>query len=117
MSSGPAIEKVRGGIFCARADPLVESSPRHAGAAPCVLTYTAYSDWLAAMKRRLRFGPPKHKLPQTSGNRIRPINVPCGVHTVTPLYPTARPALLEHHTLPSTSHRTPSGEHFTPSIM
>ena len=27
------------------------------------------------------------------------------VHTVTPLYPTARPALLEHHKLPSTSQR------------
>src|SRR6516165_12104776 len=68
------------------------------------------------MKRRLRFGPPKHRFAQTSGRRIRPISLPSGVQTVTPLYPTARPALLEHQTLPLTSHRTPSGEHLTPSI-
>ena len=42
---------------------------------------------------------------------------PSGVQIVTPLYPTARPALLEHHKLPSTSHRMPSGEHLTPSIV
>ena len=30
----------------------------YAGAAPCVLKWTEYNDWLAAMKRRLRFGPP-----------------------------------------------------------
>src|SRR5258706_14126304 len=69
------------------------------------------------MNRRLRLGPPKHTLPQTSGRRMRPISLPSGVHTVTPLYPTARPALLEHHRLPSTSVRTPSGPHFTPSTM
>src|SRR5919198_385277 len=69
------------------------------------------------MKRRLRFCPPKHRFAHDSGRRIRPINRPCRVHTVTPLYPTDRPALLEHHTLPSASHRTPSGEHFTPSTM
>src|SRR5438270_13880472 len=69
------------------------------------------------MKRRFRLGPPKHRLPHTSGNRIRPMRRPSGAHTVTPLYPTARPALLEHQTLPSTSHRTPSGPHFTPSTM
>src|SRR5262245_8363495 len=67
------------------------------------------------MNNRLRFGPPKHTLPQISGRRMRPINLPCGFHTVTPLYPTLRPALLEHHRLPSTSQRAPSGPHFTPS--
>ena len=36
---------------------------------------------------------------------MRPISSACGFHTVTPLYPTARPALLEHHKLPSTSQR------------
>src|SRR5437660_1950960 len=69
------------------------------------------------MKSRFRLGPPKHRLPHTSGNRIRPMRRPSGAHTVTPLYPTARPALLEHQTLPSTSQRTPSGEHLTPSIV
>src|SRR2546423_15370613 len=69
------------------------------------------------MTSRLRFGPPKHTLPHISGSRMRPMSCPCGVHTVTPLYPTLRPALLEHHRLPSTSARTPSGPHFTPSIM
>src|SRR6476620_8594212 len=69
------------------------------------------------MNNRLRFGPPKHRLPQTSGKRMRPTSLPRGVQIVTPLYPRARPALLEHHTLPSTSQRTPSGPHFTPSIM
>jgi len=36
---------------------------------------------------------------------MRPISLACGFHTVTPLYPTARPALLEHHKLASTSQR------------
>ena len=44
---------------------------------------------------------------------MRPINLPCGFHTVTPLKPTERPALLEHQRLPSTSARTPSGPHLT----
>ena len=57
----------------------------HPGAAPCVPVYTAYNDWLAAMNRRLRFGPPKQTLPQTSGRRMRPISLACGDHTVTPL--------------------------------
>src|SRR4030095_7422910 len=69
------------------------------------------------MNSRLRLGPPKQTLPHTSGRRIRPISLPSGVQTVTPLYPTARPALLEHHRLPLTSVRTPSGPHFTPSTM
>ena len=36
---------------------------------------------------------------------MRRISLACGFHTVTPLYPTARPALREHHKLPSTSQR------------
>src|SRR5947209_14788000 len=69
------------------------------------------------MNRRFRFGPPKHRFAHTSGRRMRPISRPSGDQIVTPLYPTARPALLEHHTLPSTSQRAPSGPHFTPSTM
>src|SRR5664279_5671539 len=69
------------------------------------------------MNRRLRLGPPKQMLPQTSGSPIPPDSLPAGVHTVTPLQPTARPALLEAQTLPLTSQRTPSGPHFTPSTM
>jgi hypothetical protein len=52
-------------------DLLSASQP---GAAPCVPVYKACKDWLAVMKSRLRLGPPKHRLPQTSGKRIRPIN-------------------------------------------
>src|SRR5215468_6546633 len=74
-------------------------------------------DWLAAMKRRFRFGPPKVRLAHTSGSRIRPSSLPAGLQTVTPLYPSARPALLDTQRLPSTSQRRPSGPHFTPSIM
>src|SRR6185295_2596939 len=69
------------------------------------------------MNSRLRLGPPKQTLPHTSGMRIRPSSLPSGDHTVTPLYPTARPALLEAQRLPLTSQRTPSGPHFTPSTM
>src|SRR5215813_13910426 len=69
------------------------------------------------MKRRLRFGPPKQRLPHTSGSLMRPMSLPCGDQTVTPLYPTARPALLEHQTFPLMSHRTPSAEQLTPSIV
>src|SRR6516164_9819043 len=69
------------------------------------------------MKRRFRFTPPKQRFAHASGRRMRPISLPCGVQTVTPLYPTFPPALLEHHTWPVTSHRMPSGEHLTLSIM
>jgi hypothetical protein len=66
--------------------PPPPPAPRHyPGAAPCVLRYTAYRDWLAAMNRRLRLGPPKQTLPQTSGRRMRPMSWPSGVQTVTPL--------------------------------
>ena len=68
-----------------RAGPWPTVLTTQLGAAPWVPVYTAYSDWLAAMNRRLRFGPPKQTLPQTSGSRMRPISLPCGVHTVTPL--------------------------------
>src|SRR4029079_5095832 len=87
------------------------------GPAPWVAVYTAESDWLAAMNRRLRLGPPKQMLPHTSGRRIRPISLPSRVHAVAPRSPTARPSLLEHQTLPLTSQRTPSGPHLTPSTM
>src|SRR5919198_803434 len=44
--------------------PPAPPAPRHyPGAAPCVLRYTAYRDWLAAMNRRLRLGAPKQTLP------------------------------------------------------
>src|SRR6476619_6681732 len=69
------------------------------------------------MNSRLRLGPPNATLPQISGIRMRPRSLPSGFQTVTPLEPTERPALLEHHRLPLTSARTPSGPHFTPSIM
>src|SRR5262249_48130804 len=69
------------------------------------------------MNKRFRLGPPKQRFSQTSGRRMRPISFPCGVHTVTPLYPRLCPALLEHHTCPVTSQRTPSGEHLVLSIM
>ena len=36
-------------------------------------------------ERRLRLGPPKQTLPQISGIRMRPISLPSGDHTVTPL--------------------------------
>src|SRR2546425_694259 len=78
-------------------------------------TYTAYRDVLPAMKIRLRFGPPKVKLPMTSGSRIRPKSLPDGSQTVMPLYPTLRPALLDNHTFPLMSQRTPSGPHLMPS--
>src|SRR5262249_31603523 len=52
--------------------------------APIASTYTAYSDWLAAMKRRLRFGPPKQTLAQISGSLIRPMRVPSGAKICTP---------------------------------
>jgi hypothetical protein len=55
------------------------------GAAPWVPTYTAYKDWLAAINKRLRLGPPKQRLPQISGRRLRAMIVPTGVHIVTPL--------------------------------
>ena len=35
--------------------------------APLVLTYSAYSEWLAAMNSRLFLAPPKHRLAQRSG--------------------------------------------------
>jgi len=47
--------------------------------APWVLTYSAYTDWLAAMNRRPRARPPKHRLAQRSGRRIRPISLPEGL--------------------------------------
>src|SRR5688500_6797786 len=51
-----------------------------AACAPRVLTYTAYSDWLAVMNKRLRFGPPKHTLAHDSGSRIWPIRSPSAAY-------------------------------------
>ena len=70
-----------------------------------------------AMNSRFRFGPPKQMLPQTSGSRMRPISLRVGIeHRARRYSRPTRPALLERQTLPSTSQRTPSGPHFTPSI-
>jgi hypothetical protein len=41
----------------------------------------AYNDWLAAIKGRLRLGPPKQTLPQISCIRMRPISLPSGAAT------------------------------------
>src|SRR5205085_3123478 len=69
--------------------------------APCAFTYTAYTDVVAQMKRRLRFGPPKHTLATTSGTRTLPIRAPSGAYTCTP-----SAALV--HRLPRVSRRKPS---------
>ena len=41
--------------------------PHQYATAPWVLTYKAYSEWLLAMYKRLRCGPPKAKLAHRSG--------------------------------------------------
>lgn len=38
------------------------------------------------MNSRLRLGPPKQTLPHTSGSRMRPMSLPSGFQTTTPLY-------------------------------
>ena len=43
---------------------------RLAHTAPRTLTYSAYSEWLAAMKSRLFFAPPKHTLAHRSGSAM-----------------------------------------------
>src|SRR5688572_14145113 len=73
----------------------------YAMCAPTVSTYTAYSDWLAVMKSRLRRGPPKHTLAHVSGSRIIPMRSPAGVITCTP-------GLAPAQMLPSASQRIPS---------
>lgn len=75
---------------------------------PGVLTYRAYSDWDAAINRRLRWSPPKHTLAQRSGQAIRPSSVPSGAKTTTPSN-SAVPMPQPHQRLPSMSHRIPSG--------
>src|ERR1700751_5193203 len=42
----------------------------HGTCAPSVPTYTAYSDWLAAMNSRFFFAPPKHRFAHVSGRWI-----------------------------------------------
>ena len=46
--------------------------------APCTLTNSAYSEWLAAMNRRLFLAPPKHRLAQRSGRWMWPMALPEG---------------------------------------
>src|SRR5262249_19204430 len=57
---------------------------RYVTCAPCASTYTEYSDWLAAIKRRFRFSPPKQRFAQISGNRIIPMRWPSGANMWTP---------------------------------
>ena len=54
------------------------------GAAPWIFTRSMYTDWVAVISRWSRLGPAKHRLAQPSGSRMRPSNLPCGFHTVTP---------------------------------
>src|SRR5436189_2705972 len=59
------------------------------------------------MNRRFRLGPPKQRLAQRSGNRIRKTIFPSGVKTTTPSCPSPPPH--PHQRLPSVSQRKPSG--------
>ena len=72
-------------LSCRPLNVVATTSALQPGAEPCVFTYTAYNDCPAAMNSRLRFGPPKAMFAQTSGRRMRPINLPSGEWTVTPL--------------------------------
>ena len=68
-----------------RAAPRLGTLPgRHVTCAPCVSTYTAYSEVLPVMNRRFRLVPPKQTLLQISGSRICPIRSPLGAKTCTP---------------------------------
>src|SRR5207245_11594102 len=67
----------------------------------------AYSDWLAAMKSRLRLTPPKQRLAQRSGSRIRPMSLAAESRLATPARPSPPPQ--PHQRLPSVSQRIPSG--------
>ena len=46
--------------------------------APLTVSRIEYSDVVAQMKRRLRFGPPNTTFATASGTRILPISVPSG---------------------------------------
>src|SRR5581483_2832436 len=82
------------------------AAPAQEICAPLVATYSEYSDWLAAIKSRLRLGPPKQMLAQTSGNWILPSTCPAEERTWTPSQPA--PPLVPAQILPSTSQRMPS---------
>src|SRR3954447_22688262 len=89
----------------------VRDTRRHT--APLASTYNAYSEWQLAMNRRFFFAPPKVRLAQRSGRRMKPIDFPKGLKTMTPsrssaLAP-AEPLLPQpHHKLPSVSTLNPS---------
>src|SRR5579871_4747840 len=86
---------------------ILRKSAFYVMCAPCVSTYTVYSDWLAAMNNRFRFFPPKHRFAQISGSKIIPIRSPLGAKMCTPSYPgPTHPAPT--HKFPSTSARIPS---------
>src|SRR3954468_1784647 len=81
--------------------------------APLASTYNAYSEWQLAMNRRFFFGPPKVKLAQRSGRRMKPIGLPKGLKTMTPSRSSAlaegEPLLPQpHQRLPSVSTLKPS---------
>src|SRR2546427_2715399 len=59
------------------------------------------------MKSRSRFPPPKQRLAQRSGRRMRPSSLPSGLKTATPSWPSPPPQ--PHQRLPSRSQRMPSG--------
>ena len=54
-------------------------------------------DWLAAMNRRLRLTPPKHRLAHFSGSRMRPIRVAVGGEDVDAVEALAAPARGRPH--------------------
>ena len=119
QSRGLADRMLRGRIPDSRCRdfPGTQSlDPRLTPTAPCVLTYSAYTDWLAAMNRRLRLRPPKQRLAQRSGSAMRPIGLPSGAKIITPSR-SAEPMPQPHHRLPSTSQRMPSGVPPGPASM
>src|SRR3954447_25539082 len=81
--------------------------------APLASTYSAYSEWQLAMNRRFFFAPPKVRLAQRSGRRMKPIGLPKGLKTMTPSRSSAlaegEPLLPQpHQRLPSVSTLNPS---------
>src|SRR3954462_1976004 len=90
--------------------------------APLASTYSAYSEWQLAMNRRFFFGPPKVKLAQRSGRRMKPIGLPKGLKTMPPSGSSAlaegEPLLPQpHHKLPSVSTLNPSSAPGPPASM
>ncbi len=65
------------------------------------------------MYKRFFLAPPKARFAQRSGNRIKPIALPCGLNTITPsrsaeVAPGAPLQPQPHHRLPSMSTLMPS---------